>query len=768
MQTLDDFILSNELLTPIYDGKLYRFERRGKPNVGWMAANKDFIGGKEVFFISAGDWSTGEKWNWESEFKGTPEEISEFKKKQKAAREQSEEAKRDQQQAVSEECESIWARSVLEGSSPYLQRKGLSKLYGARFSPDYSTTVLIPLRDIDGKLWNLQRIWPADGENRKGYWKGGLVKGVFHIIGEIFPKGRILVCEGFATGASIHEATGHAVVICFMASNLLGVCQLLRKKYPESQITVCGDDDKWSRNGKGQLWNVGREAAIRAAAAVGGNRVFPEFKTLVEKPTDFNDLANLEGLDEVKKQILHAPLVKLLEPVCEFSDSGNPKKVSEPRLVKALIDFYEGQVIQQSGELYRYLGTHWKQMDEEEVRQVKVKLQFLSGNAMKSGEVESAFKAFLLNIQVAPLDMFQPNPFCANFLNGTLSIHKIPGTLRYRKEFNPHSYSNYLTSVIPLNYEPEKCEVNMEFLKAVDKIFGDDRDLDQKRLALAEMFGACLVPAFPRIFFLVGPPGSGKSTFTILASRLVHNDNISRVEPHEFRGFLMESMVGKLVNTSSDIKTNERIDDAMMKKIEDRAPVRIDRKFKKPIDAWLPAVHIFGCNKLPPSYDGETKAFGRRATILEMKAFKVEEGKVNREFAHEVFDASPQGVLNFALAGLDRLLESGGNFTQPGSGRDAMEVWQDEFDPVTQFLKELEAGELRGQVNLEGKEEDTIERKKLWENFVEWHQETYQKPSRISRIKFYEKVGARFMLVKVVGTYKFKGLRVNTGGGASY
>lgn len=740
LQELASFLQARQFnIQPTFTGEILRFDRGGKNHNAWAVFRKFELKDHTFYSAKIGDFATGEVYGWDSSEGLPPEILKEAKNFLKEADKKDEEEKLKNQIIAAKLCEDIWARSIDRGTTPYLDRKGLSKLYGARIDSDRPSNLLIPLRDTEGKLWNLQKILPekfGQANIDKIFTEGAKIKGLFHTIGEIFPKGRIIICEGFATGASIHEGTGHATVVAFNAQNLLPVAKALKEKWPEVSFTICGDDDQWTKKSDGTLWNVGREKAKFAAGAIGAAKLFPRFKNLQSRPTDFNDLHNLEGLQSVKDQILNAPTIKELESCLEVGKNGQLKKPSEHKIVQTLVEFFDGTLIQQDGEVFKFENTHWQHQGEENVRKMKLMLQFVSGNNLNSSQIESAYRHLLLQLPVAPKNMFQPNPFFANFLNGTLSISKMPNELAYRREFKAHSYADYITNVIPLNYEPEKLEANFEFLKSVDRIFEGDPDKAEKIRALKELFGSCLTPLFPRIFLLVGPPGSGKSTFSILASKLVSEGNLSMVEPHEFRGFHMESMLGKLVNISTDIRTNEPIDDAMMKKIEDRVPVRIDRKFKTPVMAWLPAIHIFGCNKLPPNYEGDSRAFTRRTTILEFRSFKAT-GHFNRNFANEVFAVSPQGVLNFALEGLELLLANGGHFSNPASGAEASENWQMEYDPVGQFISDIKNNDAETQSKLTIAPNLKIKTVDLWTNFVHWHDKTFSKPPRCSKHKFY-------------------------------
>lgn len=113
----------------------------------------------------------------------------------------------------------------------------------------------------------------------------------------------IVICEGYATGASIHMATGAPVAVAFDAGNLKPVAKAIREKYPNAAITICADNDHGREQETGR--NVGVEAARDAAREVQGKVRIPIF-TAGEKQqglTDFNDLHKARGLDAVRRQL---------------------------------------------------------------------------------------------------------------------------------------------------------------------------------------------------------------------------------------------------------------------------------------------------------------------------------------------------------------------------------------------------------------------------------------------------------------------------------
>lgn len=233
----------------------------------------------------------------------------------------------------------MWDAAAEAGADhPYLVRKGIKPL-GARVGDwikerrDGTTYVaarnalLIKIKDGSG-LVGLQAIFGAPqkmGEDLrdKDFIYGQKKRGAWTTIGtptEFDGTITLLVCEGFATGGSLHEATGLAVVPAFDAGNLINVARELRRLMPGSRIVICGDNDQWTER---PIKNPGLTRAKEAALAVGGEYVVPAFADLEGEPTDFNDLHAVEGLGAVAKQVM-AVLRPPAPPTQEAADYGAP------------------------------------------------------------------------------------------------------------------------------------------------------------------------------------------------------------------------------------------------------------------------------------------------------------------------------------------------------------------------------------------------------------------------------------------------------------
>lgn len=176
-------------------------------------------------------------------------------------------------QAAAQAAQALWrAAGAADSAHPYLLRKSV-KAHGLRQS---GGLLLVPMRDADGVLWNLQTI-AADGT--KLFRKGARKTGNYHAIGG--PVTDVVhIAEGYATAASIHEATGQPVAVAFDCGSLAPVARVLRAKYPRARIILCADNDTTTPG------NPGLTKATAAAAEVGGRVALPP-----DGFNDFNDAA---------------------------------------------------------------------------------------------------------------------------------------------------------------------------------------------------------------------------------------------------------------------------------------------------------------------------------------------------------------------------------------------------------------------------------------------------------------------------------------------
>ena len=295
------------------DGALHRFASNGKrgDDSGYYVLHGDGVPAGHF-----GCWRSGVSENWRANIgrKLSPVEAAAHSERI-AAMQREREAERERRHAEArEEAARRWnAAKPADSAHSYLVRKG-AKAHGIR---QEGALLLVPMRDAAGELHSLQTI-DSDGDKR--FLPGGRVAGCYHAIrGE--PADLLCIVEGYATGASVHDATGHAVAVAFNAGNLEAVARALREKRPDARIVVCADDDATTPG------NPGLTKATEAARAVGGFLAVPDFGD--ERPagaSDFNDLAQHRGAEAVRRALerASAPDVPKPQPATPSAAAADP------------------------------------------------------------------------------------------------------------------------------------------------------------------------------------------------------------------------------------------------------------------------------------------------------------------------------------------------------------------------------------------------------------------------------------------------------------
>ena len=287
-----DAMRSAGLIPPdmIEPGKFHRFPGEGKHKgnaAAWCKLFPDGIGG--IY----GDYSTGLSADWQAKRDKpyTQVERDVFKRYAAEAKAQDDAERKAKQTKAASKAATIWeAAKQARVDHPYLIRKGIPPS-GARLHND---ALVIPMR-ADGEIHSLQFIRP-DGDKR--FLTGGRVAGCYFSIGNPTGAAKLCIAEGFATGATIHEATGYPVAVAFTAGNLGPVAKTIRQRFAELPLILCADDDAETEG------NPGITKATEAAQSVGGLLAIPDFGSdRPEGVTDFNDMASLRGSDAVKRAI---------------------------------------------------------------------------------------------------------------------------------------------------------------------------------------------------------------------------------------------------------------------------------------------------------------------------------------------------------------------------------------------------------------------------------------------------------------------------------
>ena len=206
----------------------------------------------------------------------TDEDRARWRKEKEIRDKEQRERELKMQEQIARKADGLFRNAYLGDFSLYLKNKQVDK--DPKIKITHDGNLLIPAIDENGKIWNVQTITP-DGQKLFIQESGGRTGGCFFMIGEVQPDlydaHIICIAEGYATGMSIHMATGHPVALSFVANNLPKVGAVLRKKYPKAVFVYCADDDSAKED-------TGIKYAQEAQSITGGIVILPDFTQVQE------------------------------------------------------------------------------------------------------------------------------------------------------------------------------------------------------------------------------------------------------------------------------------------------------------------------------------------------------------------------------------------------------------------------------------------------------------------------------------------------------
>ena len=282
---------------------------------GWYRADIDRETG--VLFAAYGSWSrgdgVGETHTWTDRGRGQAVTVDRGRVERTRAAKAAERAAKTANAAKA--AEGLLDAATAATEHPYLTAKGI-QANGALV--DHAGRLLLPIRDLAGGLLGLQAI-ATDGDKRFLKGTDRTTPGCF-IIGDPAGAAIVAVVEGFATGASVHEATRWPVLVAFDAGGLTKIAAPLRAMLPDAVMVFAGDND---------ASEVGQTAARKAAEAAGGVDTVPPAVA-----TDWNDHAALHGLERVRVLLAEAAKATPRTPrdaKGRFTGVGAFEVLAEPR-----------------------------------------------------------------------------------------------------------------------------------------------------------------------------------------------------------------------------------------------------------------------------------------------------------------------------------------------------------------------------------------------------------------------------------------------------
>lgn len=664
---------------------------------------------------------------------------------------------RDAERRRMQDKASVQAQAILDAAQPatddhpYLKRKAVKAYPGVMVGSwpqrKIDNALLVPLRTAAGKLASIEAILPNKikirGEDRdKDFLQGGAKAGAHFVIGDLEASPFILVCEGYATGATLHEATNYAVAVAFDAGNLAAVTAALKALYPHPKtIMVCGDNDHRKTD-----VNTGRKAALAVSKKAKVRVCLPEFAE-GEEGSDFNDLAELHGLDRVWHAIESAldgpwragkegkpsgpalmtetasalaepdeesgkiPQLPTVSPCTHLANSHRIRHYYKGRIWYALgvgwvmwtgkfwrsdptnegsiatgfIDGLSRRIAAEAGEATRLAAD---ESDTEKRKSLMERAEALIKWAVQS-ENERTIAAGLKLTKHALLieyNTLNSDPWLFNVQNGTIDLRT--GKLR------PHNPADLITFISPVAYDPAAtCPTWTRFLF---EVFAGDVEMVSfiQRAVGWSLTGVVKERA---LFFLHGNAGkNGKTTLVEAVMKLagtcgesaygygrkVGAETFMKSRNSEDNQRKAATLAGPRFICTSEVDEDHRLDEQLVKDITGGDTLEGRRLYQEAF-TFKPQFKPWMYGNHKPEIRGTDDAIWSRVRLVPFEvSFK---GREDLDLADKL-EAELPGILNWAIQGCLDWQRSG--LQPPAKVQAATQAYRDEMDVFGPFIAE--------------------------------------------------------------------------------
>jgi len=604
--------------------------------------------------------------------------------------------------------------------------------------------LLIPVFNSSQKIISIQTIKPDGG---KRFAKGcGVSGGRFLING----KGRTFICEGYATGASIHEAIGCTAVICFNSGNLKKVAA----DYPGA--IVAADNDIFTDGNPG----------LTAAKKTGLQIVWPVFPTNEGEPKDFNDLHHLLGLKAVKEQIdRQLTIDRWIIEECFKGQEGDDWLFRKFHQDNFIYDF-------SAGDWFRWTGHHWKLDDSDQVISAlndaglryeialhKLKNQEKDADNKIKGfdeKVEALKKAIgrlrrvkykrevletaRLNMGITG-DKWDVNPLLLGVANGVIDLET--GKLKTGKQ------SDYIRTASPIAFTGKDTPCP-EWNKFINEIFNCDAELINfvQRLLGYGMTGLNRDHIFT-IFHGAGRNGKGTLLEIVkhVMGKLAHkaradvllDSNMTRTSGSHDADVV--AFQGKRLIFCSETQKGKAFDISKIKELTGGDTLNARAPYAKRAVEFETTHTLILMTNNKPRADAEDFAFWERVALIPFeRSFTGDDA--NRELIDKL-KAESGGILAWLVQGAVEYI-SRGLWPYPETVRAATNDYKESNNPVLEFLQE----------ECEEADNESVPRAVLWKAFK---QSSYS--TGVKQKEFFKVMAEKYRLTVLDGVYRYDGIK---------
>ena len=531
-------------------------------------------------------------------------DMAAIKVNEASAKQQAEQERQREQAKHSAAAE--LAQNILNQCQPakghsYLVGKGLAEsevfILQTPVAGKAKGLLVVPLYNTAGDLTTCQTI---DDNGSKILLSGGRKAGSFHCIAgsEV-----LSICEGYATGLSIHLATGFTVYCAIDAGNLRAVAEAVRRQHPQSQIILAADNDADHQE------NIGLIKAQSAADAVGGVVVLPPISG------DWNDYHQQYGMDKTREALISmnqpvnnvVPLTKPQSSTTESSSSTLAQMAASQRAELLAERLGHIAVNPLSAMVYAYQSGLWQPMTDDDLCRVMVAVYQEHKTPYADRSIISAVRVLKMQSPV----MGEQADHLIGFTNGVYDIQ--------RGVFNPHHPEYWLLNHNGVTFTNAADNENLathapNFSRWL--AFAAENDPNKMDRIKAALFMILAGRHDWQLFLeITGQGGSGKSVFSRIAELLTGRHNVASGSTRsldEARG--RYQFVGKRLIVLPD-QPKYVGDGSGIKAITGGDLVEIDGKYEKQFSAVIKAV-ILITNNDPMVFTERNGGIARRRVIF--------------------------------------------------------------------------------------------------------------------------------------------------------
>ena len=293
--------LNHEIPQFAMDGELKRFKDSKGKFPFWAIGRQWEYKGNMYSIIKYGDWRDSSTYTWKNY--NIKDQSKQFVKKQRENLEEIVLKEKYETKKKNDKCIELWKPKFklakkTETIHEYLQSKSIKSNHIAKI--DHNDTLMIPAYDQNG-FTGVQLIYHSVENDRfvKRFSTGIKLKGSFCPIGKIKDAKYVYVAEGFATAATIYEATNIPTICAWNCNNMHSAIKTLRTINPKCRIIIAADKDT-----KKESKNIGIKKALFCKSRFSNIIIkIPEFEHFDSNNTDFNDLLINTNLKTIQFQL---------------------------------------------------------------------------------------------------------------------------------------------------------------------------------------------------------------------------------------------------------------------------------------------------------------------------------------------------------------------------------------------------------------------------------------------------------------------------------